>query len=182
MILTKDIIDENDKRIRMRSKEVSFPLDNKYKKVINDSIEMLRLSQIESEAEKYNLRPGMGLSAVQLGILQRFFVIVYEYEEGKFDEYVFINPKIVSTSEEMVYVDGGEGCLSVNRDVDGIVPRHARLTLEYYDMDGKKHKERFREELAVVIQHESDHLDGILFIDRIDKKNPYKGIKEMRAI
>lgn len=182
MILTKDIIDENDKRIRMESKEVSFPLDNKYKKVINDSIEMLRLSQIEEEAKKYDLRPGMGLSAVQLGILQRFFVIVYEYEEGKFENYVFINPKIISSSEEMIYVDGGEGCLSVNRDVEGIVPRHARITVEYYDIDGNKHKERYREELAIVIQHELDHLNGILFVDKIDKNNPFKDANKMRAI
>ena len=182
MILSKDIIDEKDKRIRMKSKEITFPLDDKDKKTIEDSIEMLRLSQIEEEAKKYNLRPGMGLSAVQLGILKRFFVIVYEYEEGKFENYIFINPKIISSSEEMIYVDGGEGCLSVNRDVEGIVPRHARITVEYYDINGKKHIERFREELSIVIQHETDHLNGILFVDRIDKKNPYKGINEMRAI
>ena len=182
MILAKDIIDEYDKRIRMKSKEVTFPLDEKYKKVINDSLEMLKRSQIEEEAEKYDLRPGMGLSAVQLGILQRFFVIVFEYEEGKFENYVFINPKITSSSEEMIYVDGGEGCLSINRDVNGIVPRHARINVEFYDMDGNLQKKRFREELAIVIQHEMDHLDGILFYDRIDKKNPFKDAEKMRAI
>ena len=84
MILTKNILDEKDKRIRKISTDVTFPLEDKYKKFINDSIQMLTLSQIEEEAEKYNLRPGMGLSAVQVGILKRIFVIVYEYEEGKF--------------------------------------------------------------------------------------------------
>jgi len=143
---------------------------------------MLTLSQIEEEAEKYNLRPGMGLSAVQVGILKRIFVIVYEYEEGKFENYIFINPKILSHSEEMVYVDGGEGCLSVNREIEGIVPRYARLNAEYYDIDGNKHKIRLREELAIAFQHEYDHLDGILFYDKIDKKNPYKNQNLMRAI
>lgn len=182
MILTKNILDEKDKRIRKISTDVTFPLEDKYKKFINDSIQMLTLSQIEEEAEKYNLRPGMGLSAVQVGILKRIFVIVYEYEEGKFENYIFINPKITSNSEELVYVDGGEGCLSVNREIEGIVPRYARINVEYYDMDGNKQKMRLRDELSIAFQHELDHLNGILFFDHIDKRNPYKNQNNMRAI
>ena len=182
MIKTSDILDEKDKRVRAHNKEVEFPLTDERKKLINDMLEHLYYSQIEEYAEKYNLRPGMGLSAVQVGILKRIFVIVYEYEEGKFENYIFINPKILSHSEEMVYVDGGEGCLSVNREIEGIVPRYARLNAEYYDIDGNKHKIRLREELAIAFQHEYDHLDGILFYDKIDKKNPYKNQNLMRAI
>ena len=182
MIRTKDIIDEYDKRIRQISKEVTFPLDDKTKKVIKDSLEMLRLSQIEEEAKKYDLRPGMGLSLIQLGIAKRIFVICYEIEEGKFEEYVVINPKIVSQSEEMIYVEEGEGCLSINRPIDGIVPRNARIRVEYYDLDGNKITKRFREELSIVFQHELDHLNGILFYDRIDKKNPFKNADIYRPI
>lgn len=182
MLKTNDIISEFDKKIRQKSKDVSFPLDEKYKKIIKDSLEMLRLSQIDEEAKKYDLRPGMGLSAVQLGILKRFFVIVYEYEPGKFEDYIVINPKILSESSEMIYVDGGEGCLSINREVPGIVPRHARINVEFYDVNGNKKTMRLREELAIVFQHEYDHLNGILFYDRIDKTNPFKGENEMRAI
>lgn len=182
MIKNKDIIDEYDKRIRKVSTDVTFPLEDKYKKFIEDSIEMLTLSQIEEEAEKYDLRPGMGLSAIQVGIPKRIFVIVYEYEEGKFENYVFINPKIISQSEELVYVDGGEGCLSINREVEGIVPRCARIKAEYYDINGNKQTIRLREELSIAFQHELDHLNGILFIDRIDKNNPFKNQANMRAI
>jgi peptide deformylase len=174
MLKTKDIIDEFDKRIRLVSKDVTFPLDDKTKKTIEDSIEMLRLSQIDEYAKKYDLRPGMGLSLIQLGIAKRIFVIVYEYEEGKFETYTVINPKILSESEEKIYVSEGEGCLSINRPIEGIVPRSARIRVEYYDMDGNKIEKRFREELAIVFQHEYDHLDGILFYDRIDPKDPYK--------
>ena len=74
----------------------------------------------------------------------------------------------------MIYVEEGEGCLSINRECEGIVPRHARVTVEGYDIDGNKIKIRAREELAIAFQHEIDHLNGILFIDKIDKKNPYK--------
>lgn len=182
MLRTKDILDEKDKRLHQKSKEVIFPLSEEDKKLIEDSIEYLTNSQIESLAEKYDLRPGMGLSAVQLGVLKRYFVVVHEYEPGKFKNYILINPKIISNSMEKIYVDCGEGCLSINRDVDGIVPRYARVTLEAYDMDGNKITVRGREELAIAFQHELDHLDGILFTDKIDKKNPYKNMDNMRAI
>ena len=174
MLKMKDILDEKDKILRTVSKEVEFPLSDEDKKTINDIIEMLTNSQIPELAEKYNLRPGMGLAAIQLGIPKRYFVVVHEYDEGLFDNYVIINPKIVSTSQEMIYVGEGEGCLSVNRETCGIVPRHARVTLEGYDEEGNKIRVRGREELSIAFQHEMDHLNGILFVDKIDKKNPYK--------
>mgnify|MGYP001533424555 CR=1 FL=1 len=92
------------------------------------------------------------------------------------------SPKIISQSEELIYVGEGEGCLSVNREVEGIVPRHARITIEYYDYEGNKKTMRAREDLAVAFQHEIDHLDGILFVDKIDPKNPYKDRNKMREI
>lgn len=94
----------------------------------------------------------------------------------------FNKPKLISHSEEMIYTSGGEGCLSVNRDVEGIVPRYARTTFEAYDVNGKKFKIRAREELSIAFQHELDHLNGILFYDHIDPKNPYKNADIMREI
>ena len=99
-----------------------------------------------------------------------------------FKEYFFANPKIISNSEEKIYVEQGEGCLSVNRDVKGIVPRYARITVEAYDMDGNQFTKRLREDLSVCVQHEMDHLEGILFFDKIDKKNPFKDSNKYRAI
>ena len=86
----KDILDEKDKRLRNISKEVTFPLSQKDKDTINDMIEYLHDSQIEELSEKYNLRPGMGMAAIQLGINKRYFVVVHEVtkeddEEQKFD-------------------------------------------------------------------------------------------------
>ncbi len=182
MLRMKDILDEKDKRLRTISKDVVFPLTKEDKKNIEDMIEYLTNSQIEELSEKYNLRPGMGLSAIQIGVNKRYFVVVDEYEEGKFDNYVIINPKIVSNSMEKIYVELGEGCLSVNREVCGIVPRYARVTLEGFDMNGNKIRVRGREELAIAFQHEMDHLDGILFYDHIDKNNPFKDKDKYRAI
>lgn len=174
MLKTCDILDEKNKILRTVSKEVTFPLSKKDKDTIDTMIKYLHDSQIDELSEKYNLRPGMGMSAIQLGIPKRYFVVVHEVDDGKFDNYILINPKIISNSMEKIYVEEGEGCLSVNRPVEGIVPRYARVTMEAYDMEGRKIHVRAREELAICFQHELDHLNGILFVDHIDKKNPYK--------
>ena len=182
MLKMKDILDEKDKRLRLVSKDVTFPLSKEDRKVIDEMVEYLTNSQIERLAEKYDLRPGMGMAAIQLGIPKRFLTIVHEVDEEEFDTYIICNPKIISNSAEKIYVEMGEGCLSVNREVDGIVPRYAKVTVEGYDVDGNKIRIRAKEELAIAFQHEIDHLNGIIFTDYIDKKNPYKDADKYRAI
>ena len=177
-----NILDEKDSHLRKISKDAKLPLAKEYKKLINQIIDELTYSQIEEYAEKYDLRPGMGLAFPQLGINERIIVIVYEYDDGKFENYVVVNPKIVSYSDEMIAAEAGEGCLSVNREVEGHVKRHARVTVEGYDVDGNKIKVRAREDLSIAFQHEIDHLEGILFFDRIDKKKPFYTEQEIRLI
>ena len=177
-----EILDEKDKTLRQISEDVISPLSKEEKKLIQTMIDQLTYSQIELYEKKYDLRPGMGLAFPQLGILKRVIVIVYEYDEEKFDNYVVINPKIISNSTEMIAAEAGEGCLSVNREVEGHVPRHARVTIEGLDEDGNKIRIRAREELAIAFQHEIDHLNGILFYDRINKKKPFFTEQEMRLI
>lgn len=177
-----DILDEKDKRLRAKSLEVELPLTKEDKKTIQHIIDHLTYSQIEEYEKKYNLRPGMGLAFPQLGINERIIVIVYEYDEGKFENYVVINPKIVSYSDEMIATEAGEGCLSVNRDVEGHIKRYARVTVEGFDEDGNKIKVRAREDLSIAFQHEIDHLNGILFYDRIDKKKQFYTEDELRLI
>lgn len=182
MLRTSDILDEKDKHLRNKNVDVTFPLKEETKKLINDMLEHLYYSQIEEYSEKYDLRPGMGLAAPQLGVNERFFVVCHEESENVFKNYILINPKMISHSEELIYASEGEGCLSVNRDVEGIVPRYARVTFTGYNLEGKEVKYRAREELSIAFQHEMDHLNGILFIDHIDPKNPYKNKDYMREI
>ena len=182
MLKTSDILDERNIHIRAENKDVEFPLKESTKKLINDMLEHLYYSQIEEYSEKYDLRPGMGLAAPQLGVNERFFVVCHEETENNFKNYILINPKMISHSEELIYASEGEGCLSVNRDVEGIVPRYARVTFTGYDLEGKEIKYRAREELAIAFQHEMDHLNGILFVDHIDPKNPFKNKDYMREI
>ena len=176
------ILDEKHKILHQKSSEATFPVSKEDRRLAEDTIKYLEMSQDEDIAQKYNLRAGMGMAFVQLGKLKRIFVIANEREDHTFEEYIIINPKIISKSEELIYVGEGEGCLSVNRPVEGIVPRHARITVEYYDYEGNKQTIRVREDLAVAFQHEIDHLDGILFTDKIDPKNPYKNKEKMREI
>ncbi len=176
------ILDEKEKTLRLKSHEVSFPLSKEDKKTINDIITYLTMSQIKKYYEKYNLRPGMGLAFIQLGIPKNIFIIVEEVDDEVFENYVIINPKIISHSEELIYVGEGEGCLSVNREVTGIVPRYARMTISYQDIDGNQKQIRVREDISVAFQHEMDHLNGILFIDKIDKNDPFKNKDKMREI
>lgn len=177
-----NILDEKDNRLRKISEDITFPITNDDKKLIQRMIDELTYSQIEEYEKKYNLRPGMGLAYPQLGINKRVIVIVHEVEDGIFDNYVVLNPKIVSHSEEMIAAEAGEGCLSVNRDVDGHVPRYARVTVEGYDEDGNKIRVRAREELSIAFQHEIDHLNGIIFYDRINKNKPFFNENEIRLI
>lgn len=177
-----NILDEKNKMLRQISKEVVFPIDQETKDLANQAITHLTYSQIEEYEEKYNLRPGCGLAFPQLGFLKRIVVIVDEYEKGKFDNYIVVNPVIISNSKEIIAADAGEGCLSVNREVEGHVPRYARVTVEGYDLEGNKIRIRAREELSIAFQHEIDHLNGILFFDRIDKNKPFYSENEIRLL
>ena len=177
-----DILDEKDKHLRMKSVDAELPLSKDYKKLIQRIIDHLTYSQIEEYEKKYDLRPGMGLAFPQLGINERIIVVVHEYDEGKFDNYVVVNPKIISHSEEKIAAEAGEGCLSVNREIEGHVPRWARVTITGLDLDGNEIRIRAREDLSIAFQHEIDHLDGILVYDRIDPKHRFYTEDEMRLI
>ena len=173
-----NILNEKDKFLKKKCKDVVFPMEDYDKNLIEDMIEYLKNTQMEDIATKYDLRPGMGLAANQLGRGLNYFVVVLDKEEnlGDFDVWVVINPKIISSSKELIYAEYGEGCLSIERDVEGIVLRNARITVECYDIDGNKQTFRVREDIAIAFQHEMDHLNGILFTSKTIKET--NNIKE----
>ena len=177
-----NILDEKEKPLRAKCAPVTEELSEKEKALIKRGLKQLRFSQIEKLSEKYALRPGMGLAFPQLGILKRVIMICHEEEPGVFKDYVVINPKIVSNSSEIIAAEAGEGCLSVNREVEGHVPRFARVTIEGYDLEGNHIRVRAREELSIAFQHEVDHLDGILFYDRINPNKRFYQEGEIRLI
>ena len=101
------------------------------------------------------------------------FVVYFNDEENKKYEYQLVNPKIIMTSLKCAALQGGEGCLSVETKHDGLVHRHYQITIKGYDaLTNKDVILSLKGYPSIVFQHEYDHLDGILFYDRIDKANP----------
>lgn len=177
MILMDDIIREGHPTLRTRAEEVTFPLPTEDKELAEDMLQYLINSQDPELAEKYNLRGGIGLAANQVNSLKRMFALHLEDDNGELLSFVAINPKIVSHSVEQTYVTGGEGCLSVDRTIPGYVPRYARITVKYKTIDGEDKKRRLSGLPAIAFQHELDHLNGIMFYDRINEKDPFAEIE-----
>lgn len=173
MITMKDIVREGHPSLEKVAKEVVLPLSEEDKNLLEEMITFLKNSQDEKIAKKYELRAGVGLAAPQLGIEKRLIAVHFEDENGKLYSYGLANPKIISHSVEGSYLAGGEGCLSVDRPVEGYVPRHRRITVKATDINGNPVKLRLKNYPAIVFQHEIDHLNGIMFYDRINKDNPY---------
>ena len=176
MILMEDIVREGHPALRTRAEEVTFPLSEEDRRLAHDMLEYLINSQNPEMAEKYNLRGGIGLAANQVNALKRMFALHVENERGEQLSFVAINPKIVSHSVEQTFITSGEGCLSVDRNVPGYVPRYARITVKFMTVDGEERKMRLSGIAAIAFQHELDHLNGVMFYDRIDDKDPFGDI------
>src|ERR1700712_547289 len=110
--------------------------------------------------------PGIGLAAVQIGIGRRMLVIDVSREDEEKTPLVFINPEILSSSDEPSVYE--EGCLSIP-DYYAEVERPAQVTVKYVDRDGKDQMIDAEGLVATCLQHEIDHLNGILFIDHISR-------------
>ena len=176
MILMKDIVREGHPTLHQRAAEVTLPLTDEDRKLSEDLFTYLTNSHDPEIAEKYNLRAGVGLAAPQVNASKRIFAMHLTELKGEPISFIAINPKIISHSVEKTYLTAGEGCLSVDRNVEGYVPRHARISIKAHDLDGNEFKMRLKGLPAIVFQHELDHLDGIMFYDHIDKDFPFKEI------
>ncbi|GAK14456.1 peptide deformylase [Geomicrobium sp. JCM 19039] len=168
MILMDNIVREGSPVLREVAKEVDMPASEEDLALLQDMLDYLKNSQDPEIAEKYDLRPGSGLAAPQVGVSKRMFAIHTTDEKDQLYSYGFINPKIVSHSIEETSLENGEGCLSVDREVEGEVPRYARVKLQADTLEGERVTLRLRGYLAIVVQHEMDHLNGIMFYDRIE--------------
>jgi peptide deformylase len=121
---------------------------------------------VDDMAETMYVAPGIGLAANQVGELQRLIVFDVSQKEGRpRNLQVVINPSIVEQEGEIVYE---EGCLSV-ADFSAEVRRHARVLVNGLDREGKPIEIMGEGLLAIVLQHEIDHLNGVLFIDHISR-------------
>lgn len=168
-----DIVKDTDPIVRTKSETVSLPLSKEDETFLMDMLTYVRNSQDDEIAQKENLRPAVGIAAIQLGVPKRMLAVVVPHQDGV-DEFALVNPRIISESVQRAYLKNGEGCLSVEEEHEGIVPRAARITVKAFDiLQNKEITIKAKNYLAIVLQHEIDHFSGTLFYDRINKLDPW---------
>lgn len=180
------IVKDTEPSLRVRSTPVETPLSQENQQLIDEMLHYLLLSQDESYRAKHpSCREGVGLAAPQVGHNVRMLVISYETGDEKNPrvQYQLANPRIVMSSVKKCYLAGGEGCLSVDEEHRGKVYRDYKITVQAYEAKLKQNVTITAKGYdAIVLQHEIDHLNGVLFYDHIDKLNPEKEIPGSVAI
>ena len=166
------IVKDNNPIMRQKSLPVELPLNAEDKETLDTMLNYIKKSQDDEYAKKHNIRAGIGMAAIQIGILKRMFVIYYEREDEVI-EYQLVNPKIIEYSFRKCALKDGEGCLSVDGEHPGYAHRYYKIKMEAYDaLTNQEIIITARGFDAIVLQHEYDHLDGKFFYDHIDPKKP----------
>ena len=158
----REIIKLPDKRLRLVSEPVKH-VDAGVRKLVDDMFETMYKA------------PGIGLAAIQIGIAKRVITMDLSKKEDNHEPHVFINPEIVWTSEETAKYE--EGCLSIP-DYYEEVERPKAVKVKYLDRDGKAREIDAKGLLATCLQHEIDHINGVLFIDHLSKLKRDRVIKK----
>jgi len=145
LMALRNVTVEGDEILRKNCKEVKN-INDRIKALIDDMIETMRKEK------------GVGLAAPQIGVMRKIFVAEPEPE----NLYIMINPEIISEEGTQ---ESTEGCLSVPGYI-GLVDRPTKIVMEATDLEGEKHEYEFTGFYAVVMSHENDHLNGILYKDK----------------
>ena len=160
----RKIVIEPDPILRKESEPIEKEVDNDLRKLLDDMLETMYAA------------PGIGLAAVQVGILKRLIVIDISKDKEKKNPLFLINPEIVSKSKNTSIYE--EGCLSLPGHFAEI-ERPAECQINFLDYNGKKKEISAKGLLSTCIQHELDHLNGILFIDYLSKLKKDMIIKKL---
>ena len=166
------IVKDSNPIMKQKSLPVPLPLSAEDKEILDTMLDYIKKSQDDEYAKKHNIRAGIGMAAIQIGILKRMFVIYYQRED-EVVEYQLVNPKIIEYSFRKCALKDGEGCLSVDGEHPGYAHRYYKIKMEAYDaLTDQEIIITARGFDAIVLQHEYDHLDGLFFYDRIDRNKP----------
>lgn len=182
----REILEVPDARL----KQVSAPVET-----FDDELKTLVADMFETMYDA----PGIGLAAIQVGVPQRVLVIDLQpddpdaepevctahgdhhhtHQPTKKEPRVFINPEILDPSEEHIVYQ--EGCLSVP-EIYADVERPARIRARWQDLDGAVHEEQLDGLMAICLQHEMDHLEGVLFIDHLSRLKRQMALKKLEKL
>jgi peptide deformylase len=160
----RPILTAPDPRLKVVSEPVA-KVDGDIRTLVDDMIETMYGAD------------GIGLAAIQVGVPKRVLVMDIDQKDGKKNPKAYINPKILWASEEMATFE--EGCLSVPEIWDE-VERPAKIRAEYLDRDGKRHEIEAEGLFATCLQHEMDHLEGVLFLDHLSKLKRSMALKKLQ--
>ncbi len=161
----REILTVPDKRLKQKSAPVEGGVTDEHRALMDDMLETMYAA------------PGIGLAAIQIGVPLRIIVMDLSREEGVREPRYFVNPEILWRSEELAPYE--EGCLSVPEIYDE-VERPARVRLRYLNYRGEQIEEEAEGLYAVCIQHEMDHLEGVLFIDHLSRLKRESAVKKVR--
>jgi peptide deformylase len=163
----REILVVPDARLKEVSKPVEGPVTDAHRALMDDMLETM-----------YDA-PGIGLAAIQIGEPVRIIVMDLSREDEDKAPRYYVNPEITWSSEELFSYE--EGCLSVPEIYDA-VERPARVKLKYLDYNGQPVEEEAEGLFAVCIQHEMDHLNGVLFIDHLSRLKRERAINKVRKL
>ncbi|WOO86855.1 peptide deformylase [Mollicutes bacterium LVI A0039] len=167
-LTNKDLITDPNPILRKRLTKVTFPLSEEYLKSLEQMRQYVVDSYNQELVEKYDLTPSVGIAANQIGIDARMAVVYIEDEDGEvYLDLTMINPVILSSSAKQSYIESGEGCLSVPSRPEGYVYRAKTIKVRYFDTSGEQHVIELDDFESIAVQHEIDHLNGILYSDKI---------------
>jgi peptide deformylase len=172
MLTMKDVIREGHPNLYQVSLPVELPLSQEDKTLLINLLNYVKNSTDETLMTTYDLRPSVGIAAPQVNVLKRMFAIHVHDFDGVLYSYMIVNPVLTEKSKALIYLPGGEGCLSVDRETEGLTPRYESLTLEglrYIEETDtlspiKLHLNGY---IGIIFQHELDHLNGILYTQKL---------------
>jgi peptide deformylase len=172
MLTMKDVIREGHPTLSLVAKEVLLPLSEEDKSLLIALHEYVINSTDEQMLKTYDFRPSVGIAAPQVNVSKRMYAVHVEDFDGVLYSYMLINPVIREKSNTLIYLPGGEGCLSVDRETEGLTPRFESITIDAHryikELDEvipvTLHLSGF---IGIVFQHELDHLNGILYTQKL---------------
>ena len=164
---------DDDPVLKKECEKVIFPLNDNDWEAISKMVNYIDACY-ENKDALYFIRPGIGITANQIGYSKKIIYIHFNDDNGIEHKYLIANPEIIQESASISYIRNGEGCLSVKNDIKGYVPRKSKLIVKAINiLTENEIIINANGLLAICLQHEIDHSNGLLYHDRINKINPF---------
>lgn len=173
------IVKDNKKTLLNECKSVNIPLNKNDELIMLKMIDWVRASQDKTFNANQEMTEAIGIAAPQIGAnIKMYYILLPIFDEKNnktnYIEHALINPKINGKSKQIAALKSGEGCLSVEKNHEGLVPRSYKIHVSGYDFLKKTYVNLIvRNYEAIVFQHEQDHLEKKLYYHHINKKDPW---------